>query len=182
MKKYDLIEFLNKNNFEEYFEVNDKVEKMHIKVLEKDIYIYTDKKRIIVLKAYESFKGAYNNYEEIQNKIKAVIEVVEKKFRKNVYFFLCINEKLQEKYIKIINLIEKDQYICKKYVITSDGDFERISFLKTSCSENAQANYNDIKVNDIFLKLVEKYCENKKSMIYAKDYLDNNRINLENEE
>lgn len=182
MRKNDLIIMLSKNGFIEYNEVYDKLEENKVEVIDKDIYIYTDQKRIIVIKPYESFKSAYFSYEDTQNKIKAIIEVINKRYKKNLYFFLCVNELLKEKHIKVINLIEKDQYICKKYVIVNEDDFKRISFLNSSYTNSENANYNEIKVNEIFIKLIDKYCENKNSITYAQNYLYKSRISFEDEE
>ncbi|WP_454053926.1 ABC-three component system middle component 1 [Clostridium sp. Marseille-Q7071] len=182
MKKHNLIDVISNNRFVEYNDVYAILEEKKVNIVDKDIYIFTDNKRIIVLKPYETFKSAYLTYEDTQNKIKAILEVVNKKYRKNLYYFLCINEQLKDKYIKIINLIEKDQYICKKYVISNHDDFKRISFLKSETIDSEGLNYNDIKVNDLFINLVDKYCKNKYSVIYAKQYIEDNKIKLEDGE
>lgn len=182
MKKSNFISILYENGFSEYYEMYVKLESLELELLEKDIYIFKDDKRIIIMKAFESLKGAYTTYENIQKKIKIIIESLEKKFRKNVYYFMCVNQMLEDKHIKVINLIEKDQYICKKYVVISEKDIQRISFFKGKSKILDEDTYNNIKVNDIFINLIKKHCENNNSIIYAKKYIEGNQPIIEDRE
>lgn len=182
MKKNDLIKFLNYKNFIEYDDIYEKLNAGEKVFIDNEIYIFINGRRIIVMKCFESLKSAYNTYGEVQGMIKELIDVLEKKYRKNVYFFLCVNERLENRYIKIINLIEKDHFICKKYVIISENDFKRITFFEEEINAEEVEYYNKIKVEEVFLDLIQKHCLNKNSVSYAKEYLMKSKIDFDDKE
>lgn len=90
--------------------------------------------RVIILKDYIN-KFHFNSWAELdKTKIVSILKLLSSREKNNLYFIINLNTNLINdiSILEQINKLEKDDKICKKYVLVNDDDIERIPFLSDS--------------------------------------------------
>ncbi len=151
-------------------------------LLDNGLEIWKDDNRYVVVKEYKNNYDFLNSAEKDQLKILALLEEIPTKYKNNLYFFLVINkltskndkgvlELENDKVTLEINRLEKDAFICRKYVIKTTEDLARVPFLtENNINRKTYFNYEEmfknelLKIEDIDLNVVraaETYFSNK---------------------
>jgi hypothetical protein len=115
---------------------------------QKNIEVWGNHNKVVFLKEYRS-KTSFNKwFLEDQPLIASIYNTVPVKKRNNLYFLLILNfEDYTEDYddddlhLKI-NKAQKDEYVCKKYVLINENDFEKIPFLNIDFTKGLSINYD----------------------------------------
>jgi len=104
---------------------------LYKRVNEANLQVWRNGKRIIVLKSYSS-KTHFQDWEDDQIPISYVYDILETKLKNNLYFLIILDweYQLDSKLTQFINMVEKDDFVCRKYVILEDEDLERVPFLQ----------------------------------------------------
>ena len=171
MEKYNLTqklldcEFYPDDNF--IFNFKD----IYDKLKDRGFEVFRNSKKLLFINTYESVKHAINYFKDDQFLINTIIDRINIKYRKNLYFLLCINSETKSDSLAAINFIEKDEYVCKKFILIDNEDFNRVSFLAPKLKKR------DNMINDdddeIFLNEVMQYSDNKSVINFIKEYIVN---------
>ncbi|MRC18379.1 hypothetical protein CON48_19825 [Bacillus thuringiensis] len=116
---------------------------LYHKVCESNFKIWRNEKRVIVLKNFPS-KTYFANWEDDQISISYIYDILEPKFKNNLYFLLVLDWEVQlnSSLSQLINIVEKNELICRKYIMSIDYDLERVPFLQEhTFSNNELFNY-----------------------------------------
>lgn len=116
---------------------------------QKNIEIWGNNNKVVFLKEYRS-KTSFNKWLlEDQPLIATVYNNVPVNKRNNIYFILVLNfEDYTEDYDDDdlhlrINKAQKNEYVCKKYVLIDENDLERIPFLNNNFTKGKSINYDE---------------------------------------
>ncbi|MDA1806962.1 ABC-three component system middle component 1 [Bacillus cereus group sp. BY32LC] len=126
-------------NLEEFNELYHRISESNLKV-------WRNKQRVIVLKNYSS-KAYFTNWKDDQISISYIYDILSPKIKNNLYFLLVLDWEVQidSSLSKFINLVEKNELICRKYVMSTNYDLERVPFLQEHIfSDNELFNYEKI--------------------------------------
>lgn len=94
-------------------------------------YWYSDQ-RVIVVKEYRTESSFLEWLEDDQPIIGEIYTNLTSELKNNLYFFMIINFRPDSLSTRLeINRAQKNQYVCKKYVIKATSDLDKIPFLKT---------------------------------------------------
>jgi hypothetical protein len=101
------------------------------KLNESNIQVWKNEKRVIAVKAYSSVVHFLNWYED-QVIVSYIYDILDSKIKKNFYFLLYLDWQVEinSRLIEQVNVVEKDDMVCRKYVIASEEDLERVPFLQ----------------------------------------------------
>lgn len=126
MKVEKIINSLQEKNFKRYeFEKN-----IMGQLEEHNITSWANSSRIVMLKEYRTEKSLLEWNKNDQTCIASILYCVPPKCINNLYFFIILNFNSNEIGLRLeINKIEKNELICKKYVLKNEKDLNRIPFL-----------------------------------------------------
>ncbi|MEB8736443.1 MULTISPECIES: ABC-three component system middle component 1 [Bacillus cereus group] len=126
MKIETVIDLLQSQKFEQY---QLETELMN-QFAEHNIDIWASDTRLIMLKEYRTQNSLLEWEIEEQACIASSLHYIPKKYINNLYFFMILDFNTDEIKLKLkINNIEKNELICKKYILKHEDDLERIPFL-----------------------------------------------------
>lgn len=176
MKQEIIIENLETRKFEYYSLDNESVKKLRA----HNITIMSSETKLIFIKEFRT-QGAFLNWEyDEQILILNTFRYLPRKFDNNIYFLMILDFNPDNIVSRLeINRIEKNDLVCKKYVLQHQQDLERIPFM----------NYNIS--SDNFFEFDQKFKENIKAYQYKNEaneifniekLLDNYFKNLANNE
>ncbi|WP_341963688.1 hypothetical protein NM897_17225 (plasmid) [Planococcus maritimus] len=128
-------------------------EDLSSRLREQNLEVWINNQKCMITKEYTS-KAQLNDWYIDQIVISFIYDVIEAKYRNNLYFLLIIklnnNEKQEISYL--INEIEKDYKVCRKYTILSPEDLQRVPSLNTNFGQSNSPYFdfdNEFK-NDLF--------------------------------
>lgn len=135
---------------------------------QKNIEMWGNHNKVVFLKEYRS-KTSFNKWLlEDQPLIATVYNNIPVKKRNNMYFILILNfEDYTEDYDDDdlhlrINKAQKNEYVCKKYVLINENDLERIPFLNNDFTKGKSINYDEDFRETLFdPEVVEKVANEK---------------------
>lgn len=110
-------------------------------------YWYTND-RAIVIKEYKT-ESSFLRWLDDQSVIAEIYNKLSSRIKNNLYFLLIINFKIDNLETKFeINAVQKNRYICKKYVVRELNDLNKIPFLTQDHPKINQFNFdNKFKYN-----------------------------------
>lgn len=126
MKAEKVISLLQKKFFKQYqFEKN-----VMNQLEELNIDIWSSESKLVFLKEYRTKNSLLEWEIEDQVCIASILQYVPKKYINNLYFFMALDFNSDDADSRLeINKIEKNDLICKKYIIKNKEDLNRIPFL-----------------------------------------------------
>lgn len=128
MKQEEIIKILKEKKYKIYLYGNSEINNMQ--------YWY-DSQRVIVIKEYRTESSFLSWLREDQPVIGELYSNISSSFKNNLYFFMVINFKPDSKSTRLeINSALKNQYVCKKYVLNSISDLDKIPFLNDRVGNN----------------------------------------------
>ncbi|PGL23485.1 hypothetical protein CN917_02925 [Bacillus thuringiensis] len=139
MKREEIYQILRS---ETKFEiVND--DKYNIDFYNNGMEIWENSDRMLVLKEYKSDISFANWLLEDQSKIATLYNNISSKYKNNLYFLLILNFTIStdEWIINEVNKAEKNNKVCRKYVIHSKDDLEKIPFISAKKLNDVAFNY-----------------------------------------
>lgn len=105
------------------------LEDLYGELYDNNIQIFGDKSRVIFLKEFRT-ESSFYDWKNDQAIIASHYNNFNSKQRKNLYFFMIVNfTSYNERFLLEMNKVEKDYFVCKKYVLRSVNDLENIPFL-----------------------------------------------------
>ncbi|MDC7973159.1 hypothetical protein CON07_27360 [Bacillus sp. AFS094611] len=126
MKIETVIDLLQSQKFEQY---QLETELMN-QFAEHNIDIWASDTRLIMLKEYRTQNSLLEWETEEQACIASSLHYIPKRYINNLYFFMILDFNTDEIKLKLkINNIEKNELICKKYILKDEDDLDRIPFL-----------------------------------------------------
>jgi hypothetical protein len=139
MKIEEAIKILLNENYE-IFNVEDSNDQL----FDNNIHIFSDKKRIIFLKEFRT-ESSFFDWKNDQAIIASQYNKFSSRQKKNLYFFLVMNfTSKSEKLLLEVNKIEKNYFVCRKYVLKNINDFTKIPFL-LNVEQKKQVEFDYIK-------------------------------------
>lgn len=136
---------------------------------QKNVEIWDNHNKVVFLKEYRS-KTSFNKWLlEDQPLIATLYNNIPIKKRNNMYFILVLNfedytddyDQDDDLHLKI-NKAQKNEYVCKKYVLIDDSDLEKIPFLDNDFTKGKSINYDESFRNTLFdSDIVEKLANEK---------------------
>ncbi|MBP3972798.1 hypothetical protein KAF80_28300 [Bacillus sp. WL1] len=126
MKTETVINFLQERNFEQYQLESDIMNQIE----DFNIDIWSNESKLVMLKEYRTKNSLLEWKKEDQACIASVLQYVPKKYINNLYFFMVLDFNSDEVELRLeINKIEKNELICKKYILKDQEDLNRVPFL-----------------------------------------------------
>ncbi|MET3730226.1 hypothetical protein ABID52_003845 [Fictibacillus halophilus] len=175
MKAERVINLLQKKKFAQYqFEsyVMNQLEELNIDIWSSD-------SKLVMLKEYRTENSLLEWKNEDQVCIASILQYVPKKYINNLYFFMVLDFNSDEVDLRLeINKIEKNELICKKYILKNKEDLNRIPFLMNVVIESDTFSF-DKKFKERIMKFKEemdgdRYFNIEELMAdYFNNYLDN---------
>ncbi|WP_017436269.1 ABC-three component system middle component 1 [Saccharococcus caldoxylosilyticus] len=144
-------------------------------LLNNGFEVWKDENRYVVIKEYQNDFHFLNYGKKDHIEILYLLNEIPSKYKNNLYFFLIIKnvESESDSFFLEKNRLEKDAFICRKYVIESKNDLLRIPFLNENfISRKEYFNYEEmfkdelLKINGIeetVFKAIETYFMNDKT-------------------
>ncbi|MDG5473711.1 hypothetical protein P6709_18440 [Jeotgalibacillus sp. ET6] len=128
-------------------------EELSSRLREQNLEVWINNQKCMITKEYTS-KAQLNNWYIDQIVISFIYDVIEAKYRNNLYFLLVINlnENEKKEISFLINEIEKDYKVCRKYTILSLEDLQRVPSLNSNFghSDNAYFDFDNEFKKDLF--------------------------------
>ncbi|UXU72417.1 hypothetical protein MUA23_02620 [Mammaliicoccus sciuri] len=151
MKVETLIDFLKLKKYDQYqFELE-----LMNQFEEQNIDIWASETKLIMLKEYRTQNSILDWEMNDQACIASTLNHIPKKYLNNLYFFMVLDFKTDEIELRLkINKIEKNELICKKYIIKDEDDLNRIPFLIKIDPES-----NTFSFDEKFKKRIMKFNE-----------------------
>lgn len=175
MKIETVIDFLQLKGFEQYQFKSD----LMIQFDEHNIGIWTSDTRLIMLKEYRTQNALLDWEMKDQACIASALQCISKKYLNNLYFFMVLDFSTDEIELRLkINKIEKNELICKKYILKAVDDFNRIPFLMKIDPESETFSF-DRKFKKRIMKFNEQINSERKLSLekvmndYFNNYLNN---------
>ncbi|MCP1187837.1 hypothetical protein NKR17_01670 [Priestia flexa] len=139
MKIEKVIKVLLDENYENII-LNDK----HAELYENNLHIFGDKARVIFIKEFRT-ESSFYKWTNDQAIIASYYNSLTARLKKNLYFFMVLNfNSNNEELLLEINKIEKDSYVCKKYIFRNVDDLTKIPFFM-STDQNQQVGFDYIR-------------------------------------
>lgn len=133
MKTETVINFLQEKEFEQYQFESDIMNQIE----DFNIDIWSNESKLVMLKEYRTKNSLLEWKKEDQVCIASVLQYVPKKYINNLYFFMVLDFNSDEVELRLeINKIEKNELICKKYILKDQEDLNRVPFLMNVVIEN----------------------------------------------
>lgn len=121
-----MIKLLEEKGFKDYELESD----VMIQLEQHNIGIWANESRLVLIKEYRTKSSLIDWKLEDQIYISTAMQHLPNKYINNLYFFMVLNFNSDELAIRLeINKIEKNDLVCKKYVLKNETDFNRIPFL-----------------------------------------------------
>lgn len=142
---------------------------------ENNIDIWVNNERILMLKEYRTQNSLLDWEINDQASIATALHYLPKKYHNNLYFFMILDLNTEDTKLKLeINKIEKNDLICKKYILEDDKDLNRIPFLMNQPIENDAFAFDE-KFKKRFMKFKDKINQedNFNLDIVMEDYFNN---------
>ncbi|MCM3024414.1 ABC-three component system middle component 1 [Heyndrickxia ginsengihumi] len=139
MKIEKVIKVLLDENYENII-LSDK----HGELYENNLHIFGDKARVIFIKEFRT-ESSFYKWTNDQAIIASYYNSLTARLKKNLYFFMVVNfNSNNEKLLLEINKIEKDSYVCKKYIFRNIDDLTKIPFFM-STDQKQQVGFDYIR-------------------------------------
>ena len=140
MKVETVIDFLQLKRFEQYqFELE-----LMNQFEEQNIGIWASGTKLIMLKEYRTQNSILDWEMNDQACIASTLYHIPKKYLNNLYFFMVLDFKTDEIELRLkINKIEKNELICKKYILKDEDDLDRIPFLMKIAPESDTFSFDE---------------------------------------
>lgn len=101
-------------------------------IYQNNLELWFTEEKVIFIKEYTSNDYFIKNWKSDQIVISNFLALCEPKYKNNLYFLLVLNwtSELSVDTLLEVNEIEKNSRICRKYVLYSQNDLLRVSFLQ----------------------------------------------------
>lgn len=134
MKQEEVIEILKERKYN--IELIPNIEKNNMQ------YWY-NKNRVIVLKEYRTESSFLEWLEGDQPIIGEIYTELPSDLKNNLYFFMIINFIPDSLSTRMeINRAQKNQYVCKKYILRTSYDVDKIPFLKNRHTDTQEIDFD----------------------------------------
>lgn len=144
---------------EKQFEPYNKVKTLADKLEEHNIQSWSDGTRILMIKEYKT-ENAFIDWSKIDHPIIGEFHtIMEPIYKNNIYFLLVLNFDISNSKTRLeINKAEKNEYICKKQVITSISELDKLPFLNNKSEKVNEFNFDEkFKKSMVTLSVSEDY-------------------------
>lgn len=143
MKYENIISFLERtNSFTEFILPVEQTKYCN----DYNINIFSNQHKLIFLKEYRTKSSFIHWNSNEQVCISELLNKIPQYYLNNIYFFMILNFLISEDDEDtklLINKIEKDEFICKKYIITNINDLDRIPFLSNTSVSSEKFNFDE---------------------------------------
>ncbi|MFS8188466.1 ABC-three component system middle component 1 [Rossellomorea marisflavi] len=173
MKHETVIKILEEKKFEQFqleSEVMTQLDQLNISIWASD-------SKLVLVKEYRTKSSLIEWKLEDQIYISSVLQYFPKKYINNLYFFMVLDFNSGEIALRLeINKIEKNDLVCKKYVLKNDDDLNRVPFLMNLIIETEEFSFDE-KFQERIVKFKEEVGEEKflNLEIILNDYFTNNK-------
>lgn len=140
MKTEKVINYLREKNFNQYqFE-----ESIMAQIEDLNIDIWSNESKLVMLKEYRTKTTLLNWKQEDQVCIASALQYIPKKYINNLYFFMVLDFNSDEVQLRLeVNKIEKNELICKNYILKDQEDLSRVPFLVNVLVENKAFDFDE---------------------------------------
>lgn len=145
---------------------------------EHNIDVWASESRVIMLKEYRTQNALLEWEDKDQACIASALHYLPRKYLNNLYFFMVLDFNTNEIKLRLkINKVEKDEMICKKYILKDSTDLDRIPFLMRIILEN-----DTFSFDEKFKKRIMQFDEYHEGTVekvmndYFNNYLSNKSI------
>jgi hypothetical protein len=137
----ELLEKVRKIGFKNFIDVESK--EVNFESINADLY--HNNKALLMIKVYDNWLSLKESWEIEQISILKLLKE-NPQFSSRSYFFLILdNFDIKEDFKLDVPMLERDERICKKYVITSSSDFLRIPIInKLEFEHNPTESYEKV--------------------------------------
>lgn len=174
MKVESVIDFLKLKKFEQY----NIEESIMSQFEEHNIDIWASETRVIMLKEYRTQNALLEWEIKDQACIATALHYLPKKYLNNLYFFMVLDFNTDEIELRLkINKVEKNELICKKYILKDSTDLNRIPFFTKITPER-----DTFEFDEKFRKKIIEFNEQQAGTIekvindYFNNYLSNKQV------
>ncbi|WP_394531814.1 hypothetical protein C1N83_00145 [Priestia aryabhattai] len=148
----------------------------NVDLYQYDMEMWVSGERILVLKEYKT-KTAFYRWLNEQAVIASVYQNIPYRYKNNLYFFIVLS--FEEESLEIqsfINQVERNNKICRKYILMKDIDLEKIPFFNESLIDRIEFDYAERFKDRILKALEEKTLDNnlERIKIIINSYLTDN--------
>lgn len=153
------------------------LQNLYKKVNESNLKIWKNDRRVVVIKNYSS-KSHFQEWREDHIPISYLYDILEAKYRNNLYFLIILDWGIERssELTQLINMVEKDELVCRKYVIIDNEDLERVPFLQElgfdtnkifNYEQTFRENLENQNKHSIIMKMINHY--------FSEEYLNENK-------
>ncbi|GAA0496871.1 hypothetical protein GCM10008986_24780 [Salinibacillus aidingensis] len=124
MKIEEVISILIEQNYE-----NVTIEDTENALYGSNLQLFIKSEKVIFLKEFRT-ESSFYKWVNDQSIIASYYDYFTGKQKKNLYFFIVLDFNFEGEDLSLeINKIEKDSYVCKKYILQNTADLSKIPFL-----------------------------------------------------
>lgn len=135
MMKEDVVKILKSKNYIISNGISNK---------DLNMQVWKTKSRVIVIKEYRTESSFLNWLQNDQPAIGELYTNLDNKFKNNLYYFMIINFNPESMLTRLeINKAQKNEFVCKKYVIKNNNDIQKIPFLKETKENHRTFNFDE---------------------------------------
>lgn len=157
MKHETVIKILEEKKFEQFQlepEVMNQFEQLNISIWASD-------SKLVLVKEYRTKSSLIDWKLQDHIYISSVLQYFPNKYINNLYFFMVLDFNSDETALRLeINKIEKNDFVCKKYVLKNEDDMNRVPFLMNLIIETEEFSF-DKKFQERIVKFKEGIGEDK---------------------
>ncbi|WP_214835248.1 ABC-three component system middle component 1 [Exiguobacterium sp. s36] len=146
MKAEKISEVLKDNNFV-YKKMNNEIQ---YPLEQLNIDSWSDDTRMIFIKEYRTKNSLSRWTDDDYVQISIASHFIDNKFQNNLYFFMVLDFNSDDVETRLaINKIEKNDEICKKYILKSEEDINKIPFIRIKTVDAEKFDYDKIFKEEI---------------------------------
>ncbi|MGG3580927.1 ABC-three component system middle component 1 [Priestia megaterium] len=140
-------------------------------LIESNIETWRNDSKIVFLKNYIDFRHLISSWPDDQAAAFSFLNELPRKFKNNSYLLLVVDtvDNLSSNLLLQINKVEKNSDICRKYVINSLNDLEKIPFFQMK----KWGEINNLEVTDEFLSYFTSIDKGSFTQHIVKNYFSN---------
>ncbi|MGF2621032.1 ABC-three component system middle component 1 [Bacillus cereus] len=161
-----------------------KFKSLYNEVNEANLKIWKNDQRVLVIKNYSS-KTYFQSWENDQISISYIYDILKPKEKNNLYFLLILDWEVQlnAPLVQFINMVEKDELICRKYVLFTSSDLERVPFLQDHIfSANEMFNYEQLFREQLYNQNSHTLMHEVINYYFSEEYSIDKETNTEEKE
>ncbi|MED3912761.1 hypothetical protein P4597_27120 [Peribacillus simplex] len=157
MKHETVIKLLEEKGFENFQLESDVMTQLE----QHNISIWASESKLVLVKEYRTKNSLIDWKLEDQIYISTAVQYFPNKYINNLYFFMVLDFNSDDIALRLeINKIEKNDLVCKKYVLKNEADLNRVPFLMNLMIETEEFAF-DRKFQERIVNFKEEIGEEK---------------------